>query len=93
MDKKTAQELIEKTFNNAFSEEQFTVFAKNLLNDFEDKHNHYSGNLIWDDYKSISIPINALVSTLTLMASVGRVDCRVKSVTKLEQARTASGIL
>jgi hypothetical protein len=51
MDKRTAQELIEKTFNNAFSEKQFTVFAKNLLNDFEDKHNHYSGNLIWDDYK------------------------------------------
>ena len=28
MDKKTAQELIEKTFNNAFSEEQFTVLLK-----------------------------------------------------------------
>ncbi len=51
MEKKQAQRLIEDTFNNSFSEEQFTVFAKNLLNDFEDKHNHYSGNLIWDDYK------------------------------------------
>jgi hypothetical protein len=51
VDKKTAQELIEKSFNNAFSEEQFTVFAKNLLNDFEDRDNRYSGNLIWDDYK------------------------------------------
>jgi hypothetical protein len=51
MDKKTAQELIENTFNNAFSEEQFTVFAKNLLNDLEDKAIDTAVNLIWDDYK------------------------------------------
>lgn len=35
MDKKTAQNLIEDTFNDSFSEERFTIFAKNLLNDLD----------------------------------------------------------
>src|SRR5690554_5744602 len=89
MDKKTAQELIEKTFNNAFSEENFTVFAKNLLNDFEDKDNRYSGNLIWDDYKDhihsykrIGKYIDPEGETLDVLV------VEVKSVTKLERART-----
>lgn len=89
MDKKTAQELIEKTFNNAFSEEQFTVFAKNLLNDFEDKHNHYSGNLIWDDYKE---HINTYKRIGKYIDPDGEaldvLIVEVKSVTKLERART-----
>lgn len=90
MDKKTAQELIEKTFNNAFSEEQFTIFAKNLLNDFEDKDNRYSGNLIWDDhkehinsYKRIGKYIDPDGEALDVLV------VEVKSVTKLERARTA----
>jgi hypothetical protein len=90
MDKKTAQELIEKTFNNAFSEEQFTVFAKNLLNDFEDKHNHYSGNLIWDDYKE---HINTYKRIGKYIDPDGEaldvLIVEVKSITKLERARTA----
>ena len=51
MDKKSAIHLIESTFNTKFSEEQFTVFAKNLLNDLEqgEKVKSYSGNYIWDD--------------------------------------------
>ena len=90
MDKKTAQELIEKTFNNAFSEEQFTVFAKNLLNDFEDKHNQYSGNLVWDDYKE---HINTYKRIGKYIDPDGEaldvLIVEVKSVTKLERARTA----
>lgn len=90
MDKKTAQELIEKTFNNAFSEEQFTVFAKNLLNDIEDKHNQYSGNLIWDDYKE---HINTYKRIGKYIDPDGEaldvLIVEVKSVTKLERARTA----
>ncbi len=89
MDKKTAQELIEKTFNNAFSEEQFTVFTKNLLNDFEDKHNHYSGNLIWDDYKE---HINTYKRIGKYIDPDGEaldvLIVEVKSVTKLERTRT-----
>jgi hypothetical protein len=90
MDKRTAQELIEKTFNNAFSEEQFTVFAKNLLNDFEDKDNRYSGNLIWDDYKE---HINTYKRIGKYIDPDGEaldvLIVEVKSVTKLERARTA----
>lgn len=89
MDKKTAQDLIEKTFNDAFSEEQFTVFIKNLLNDFEDKHNHYSGNLIWDDYKE---HINSYKRIGKYIDPEGEaldvLVVEVKSVTKLERART-----
>ena len=90
MDRKTAQELIEKTFNNAFREEQFTIFAKNLLNDFEDKHNHYSGNLIWDDYKE---HINTYKRIGKYIDPDGEaldvLIVEVKSITKLERARTA----
>ncbi|MBK7812540.1 MAG: hypothetical protein IPI50_15170 [Saprospiraceae bacterium] len=90
MDKKTAQKLIEKSFNNAFSEEQFTIFAKNLLNDLEDKDNRYSSNLIWDDYKEH-------LDTYKRIGKYIDPDCEaldvliveVKSVTKLERARTA----
>jgi Alw26I/Eco31I/Esp3I family type II restriction m6 adenine DNA methyltransferase len=90
MDKRTAQELIEKTFNNAFSEEQFTVFAKNLLNDFEYKGNRYRGNLIWDDhkehinsYKRIGKYIDPDGEALDVLI------VEVKSLYKLERARTA----
>jgi Alw26I/Eco31I/Esp3I family type II restriction m6 adenine DNA methyltransferase len=89
MDKRTAQELIDKTFNSAFSEDQFTVFAKNLLNDFEDKDNRYSGNLIWDDhkehintYKRIGKYIDPNGEALDVLI------VEVKSVNKLERART-----
>jgi hypothetical protein len=90
MDKKTAQELIEKTFNNAFNEEQFTVFTKNLLNDFEAKHNRYSGILIWDGYKE---HINTYKRIGKYIDPDGEaldvLIIEVKSVTKLERARTA----
>lgn len=90
MDKKQAQNLIEQTFNNSFSEEQFTVFAKNLLNDLEDKDNRYSGNLIWDDYKE---HINTYKRIGKYIDPDGEaldvLIVEVKSVTKLERARTA----
>lgn len=89
MDKRQAHNLIEKTFNNAFNEEQFTVFAKNLLNDFEDKDNRYSGNLIWDDYKE---HINTYKRIGKYIDPDGEaldvLIVEVKSVTKLERART-----
>ena len=90
MDKKTAQELIERTFNNAFSEEQFTVFTKNLLNDLEPKSNFYTGNLIWDDYKE---HINTYKRIGKYIDPDGEaldvLIVEVKSVTKIERARTA----
>lgn len=90
MDKKTAQLLIEKTFNNAFNEEQFTFFAKNLLNDLEPKNNFYTGNLIWDDYKE---HINTYKRIGKYVDPDGEaldvLIVEVKSLTKLERARTA----
>lgn len=89
MDKKTAQNLIEDTFNDSFSEERFTIFAKNLLNDIEPKNNFYTGNLIWDDYKEhintykrIGKYIDPEGDALDVLI------VEVKSVSKLERART-----
>lgn len=90
MDKKTAQNLIETTLNNAFSEEQFTVFAKNLLNDFEGKHNNYSGNLIWDDYKEYINSYKRIGKYIDPEdEALDVLIVEVKTVQKLERARTA----
>ena len=89
MDKKTAQNLIEDTFNDSFSEERFTIFAKNLLNDLEPKSNFYTGNLIWDDYKE---HINTYKRIGKYIDPEGEaldvLIVEVKNVTKLERART-----
>lgn len=89
MDKKTAQNLIEDTFNDSFSEERFTIFAKNLLNDLEPKSNFYTGNLIWDEYKE---HINTYKRIGKYIDPEGEaldvLIVEVKSVTKLERART-----
>ncbi|HLW62290.1 MAG TPA: N-6 DNA methylase [Flavobacterium sp.] len=52
MQKQEAQNIIESTFNASFSEEKFTLFIKNLLNDIDTtRYNEYRGNLIKDAYK------------------------------------------
>jgi hypothetical protein len=90
MDKKAAINLIEDTFNAHFSEEQFTLFARNLLNDLEPKSNAYSGNYIWDDYKD---HINTYKRIGKYVDPEGEaldvLIVEVKSVLKLERARTA----
>lgn len=89
MDKKAAQQLIENTFNEAFNEDKFTIFAKNLLNDLEPKSNFYTGNLIWDDYKD---HINSYKRIGKYIDPEGEaldvLVVEVKSVSKLERART-----
>lgn len=89
MDKKTAQALIEDTFNDSFNEDRFTIFAKNLLNDLEPKSNFYTGNLIWDDYKE---HINTYKRIGKYIDPEGEaldvLIVEVKSITKLERART-----
>lgn len=90
MDKKTAQILIEETFNDSFNEKRFTIFAKNLLNDLEPKSNFYTGNLIWDDYKE---HINTYKRIGKYIDPEGEaldvLLVEVKTVQKLERARTA----
>lgn len=90
MDKKTAQHLIEDTFNEAFDEGRFQNFAQNLLNDIEPRNNSYAGNLIWDDYKEH-------INTYKRIGKYTDPDgealdvliVEVKTVQKLERARTA----
>ncbi|GAO28333.1 Eco57I restriction-modification methylase domain-containing protein [Geofilum rubicundum] len=90
MDKKTAQILIENTFNDSFNEERFMIFVKNLLNDLEPKSNFYKGNLVWDDYKE---HINTYKRIGKYIDPEGEaldvLIVEVKSVAKLERARTA----
>jgi len=90
MDKKSAIQLIENTFNAKFDENQFTLFIKNFLNDIEPKSNNYSGNYIWDDhkehintYKRIGKYVDPEGDALDVLI------VQVKSVTKLERARTS----
>lgn len=90
MDKKTAQNLIEDTFNEAFDEGRFQNFAQNLLNDIEPRNNAYAGNLIWDDYKEH-------INTYKRIGKYTDPDgealdvlmVEVKTVQKLERARTS----
>lgn len=90
MDKNTATNLIESTFNQAFNETRFELFAKNFLNDVEPKSNHYSGQYIWDDYKEH-------INTYKRIGKYTDPDgealdiliVEVKSVVKLERARTS----
>jgi Alw26I/Eco31I/Esp3I family type II restriction m6 adenine DNA methyltransferase len=90
MDKKIAQALIENTFNDAFNEDRFILFAKNLLNELEPKSNFYSGNLIWEDYKD---QINTYKRIGKYIDPNGEaldvLIVEVKSLNKLERARTA----
>ena len=52
MQKHEAQNIIESTFNASFSEEKFTLFIKNLLNDIDTtKYNEYHGQYIKDAFK------------------------------------------
>ena len=90
MDKNSAINLIDKTFNNAFDEAQFTNFIQNLLNDFEIKPYKASGNTIWEDqrdhisyYKRVGKYIDPEGEALDVLI------VQVKNVSKLERARTA----
>lgn len=90
MDKRSAINLIENTFNDAFNKERFTYFIRNFLNDLEEKNNTYSGNLIWDNfrdhiksYSRIGKYIDPEGEALDILI------VQVESVTKLERARTS----
>lgn len=90
MDKKSAINLIDQTFNDAFDKERFTYFIKNFLNDVEVKNNTYSGNLVWDNfrdhiksYSRIGKYIDPEGEALDILV------VQVENVNKLERARTA----
>ena len=89
MDKNSAIQLIENTFNTKFDENKFTLFIKNFLNELEPKSNTYSGNLLWDDYKE---HINSYKRIGKYTDPNGEaldvLIVQVKTVTKLQKART-----
>ena len=90
MDKKSAINLIEQTFNDAFDKERFTYFIKNFLNDFEDKGITYSGNLIWDNFKDHIKSYTRLGKYIDPEGEeLDILMIQVESVSKLERARTA----
>jgi len=83
------QQIIEKTFANAFDQEQFIYFIKNLLNKTEPKDNNYSGQYLWEDYRDhiqsykriakYTDPNGQLLDVLIV---------KVRTLEKLERART-----
>lgn len=52
MEKRAAIELIEQTFNAKFDLEQYILFLRNLLNDYEERDNAYHGISLWEDYRA-----------------------------------------
>ena len=51
MEKSQAKELIKDIFQNCFRRENYQLFLRNLLNDFEVRDKHYVGNLIPPAYQ------------------------------------------
>lgn len=50
MNKKQAQEQISGVFQHTFGRERYTAFLRNLLNHYEPRDGHYTGNLIPDAF-------------------------------------------
>ena len=51
MDKKTAQNIIEETFNDSFNEEKFIRFSQEFLNDIDFSHGRNWSTLIYEDFE------------------------------------------
>ncbi|TNJ35936.1 Eco57I restriction-modification methylase domain-containing protein [Prosthecochloris vibrioformis] len=90
MDKQQAQELIEKLFTTAFDRDSYQHFLRNLLNNYEPRDAHYTGNYIPDAFKQhinqywrIGKYVDPEDEELDLLV------VEVKSLTKLERARSS----
>lgn len=90
MEKKQAQDYIQQILNSRFDQEQFELFVRNLLNEFEPRDNNYSGNLIPEafrdhisHYKRIGKYTDPEGEPMDILI------IQTRSVNKLERARTA----
>ncbi|ANA40322.1 hypothetical protein A2G06_08455 [Geobacter anodireducens] len=90
MDKKQAQQLIHQLFTQAFDSDRYQHFLRNLLNHFEPRDGHYTGNYIPDAFKQhvnqywrIGKYVDPEGDELDLLV------VEVKSLSKLERARSA----
>lgn len=90
MDKQQAQLAIRELFNNPFDRERYQHFINNLLNRYEQRDGHYTGNYIPDAFKQhikqywrIGKYVDPDGDELDLLV------VQVKTLSKLERARTA----
>ncbi len=90
MEKRQAQEFINQVLNSRFDREQFELFVRNLLNEYEPKNNNYSGKLIPEafrdhiaHYKRIGKYTDPNGEELDILI------VQTSTVKKLERARTA----
>lgn len=92
MEKKEAIQLIDKTFNARFDLEQYTLFMRNLLNDYdEEKERDWAqGNYIYEAYREHINRFKRLgVYTDPEGNEVELLVIETKATSKLERARTS----
>jgi len=90
MDKNQARQSITDLFTNAFDRERYLLFLRNLLNQYEIRDGHYTGNYIPDAFKQhvrqywrIGKYVDPDGAELDLLV------VQVKTLNKLERARSA----
>lgn len=90
MDKNQARQSIAELFTNAFDRERYQLFLRNLLNHYEARDAHYTGNYIPDAFKEhvkqywrVGKYVDPEGDQLDLLV------VQVKTLNKLERARSA----
>lgn len=90
MDKKQAKDLIKRLFSEAFELDAYRHFLRNLLNQYEERSGHYTGNFIPDAFRQhinqywrIGKYVDPDGNQLDLLV------VEVKSLAKLERARSS----
>lgn len=90
MDKQQARQSLTELFTQPFDRERYQLFLRNLLNQYEPRNGHYTGNLISDAFKQhikqywrIGKYVDPDGRELDLLI------VEVKSLNKLERARSA----
>lgn len=90
MEKKQAQNYIKQVLNSRFDQEQFELFVRNLLNEFELKEFNHSGQLIPEAFRDHISHFKRLgVYTDPEGERMDILVVQTKSVNKLERTRTA----
>lgn len=90
MEKKQAQDYIKEVLNSRFDQEQFELFVRNLLNEFEPKEFSHSGQLIPEAFRDHISHFKRLgVYTDPEAEKMDILIVQTESVSKLERTRTA----
>lgn len=92
MEKKAATDLIERTFNARFDLEQYTLFMRNLLNDYDEQKERdwAQGNYIYESFREHINRFKRLgIYTDPDGSEVELLVIETKATSKLERARTS----